>query len=54
MAIYTKDMFSTGNDSDNRAAVMAVKEDNLDIVGLAFVAERKVFDKIVSGLKFHD
>src|SRR6267154_6383162 len=36
MAIYTKDMFATSNDGDNRAVVKAVAADDLDIVGLAF------------------
>lgn len=53
MAIYTNDMFTTSNDTDNRAVVKAVATDDLDIVGLAFRAERKTFDKIVSGLKLH-
>lgn len=53
LAIYTKEMFATNNDNDNRAVVNAVTADNLDIVGLAFRAERKTFDKIISGLKFH-
>lgn len=52
-AIYTKDMFATSNDVDNRAVVKAVAADNLDMVGLAFRAERKTFDKIVNGLKLH-
>jgi len=53
LALYTKDMFSTGNDEDNRAVVKAVKEEDLDLVGLALRADRKIFDKIVNGLKFH-
>lgn len=53
LAIYTKEMFSTGNDVDNRAVVKAVVADKLDIVGLAIRAERKIFDKIVNGLKLH-
>ena len=53
LAIYTKDMFTTNNDADNRAVVKAVEADNLDIVGLAFRAERKTFDKIINGLKLH-
>ena len=53
MAIYTKDMFTTSNDNDNRAVVKAVLADNLDIVGLAFRCDRKTFDKITSGLKLH-
>ena len=53
MAIYTKEMFATNNDVDNRVVVRAVKADDLDIVGIAFRAENKTFDKITSGLKFH-
>ena len=51
MALYTKHMFATSNDDDNRAVVKAVAADSLDVVGLAFRAERKTFDKIVSGPK---
>lgn len=53
LAIYTKHMFATSNDVDNRAVVKAVVADSLDMVGLAFRAERKTFDKIVNGLKLH-
>jgi hypothetical protein len=53
LAIYTKDMFTTYKDNDNRAVVEAVPADNLDIVGLAFRADRKTFDKIVDGLRLH-
>jgi hypothetical protein len=53
MAIYTKDMFATSNDNDNRAVVKAVVADDLDIVGLAFRCDRKTFDKIINGLKLH-
>jgi hypothetical protein len=53
MAVYTKDMFATSNDKDNRAVVKAAAADKLDIVGLAFRCECKVFDKIVNGLKLH-
>jgi hypothetical protein len=31
----------------------AVPEDELDLVGIAFRAERKVVDKVVDGLRFH-
>src|SRR6201992_942139 len=34
VAIYTADMFATGNDDDNRAAVRAVGTAGLDLVGL--------------------
>ena len=52
-AIYIQDMFTTYNDDDNRAVVRAVAAEDLDMVGLALRAERKTFDKIVSGLKLH-
>jgi len=53
LAIYTMGMFATNNDKDNRAVVKVVEADKLDIVGLALRADRKNFDKIVNGLKFH-
>lgn len=53
LAIYTKDMFTTYNDNDNRAVVKTVPADNLDIVGLALRTDRKTFDKIVDGLSLH-
>ena len=52
-ALYTKDMFKTTHDAANRAAVRAVGRTDLNLVGLAMRAERKVIDKIVDGLKFH-
>jgi len=52
-ALYTKDMFKTTHDAANRAAVRAVERTDLNLVGLAMRAERKVIDKIVDGLKFH-
>ncbi|MGY3451622.1 DUF2000 family protein [Bradyrhizobium sp. USDA 4353] len=52
-ALYTEDMFKTTHDEANRAAVKAVVRADLNLVGLAFRAERKVVDKIVDGLKFH-
>lgn len=52
-AIFTSALFGTGHDDDNRAAVAAVRRAELDVVGLAVRAERKVVDKIVDGLKLH-
>lgn len=51
--LYTKELFATGNDIDNRAAVAAVATDALDLVGLGLHAERKEIDKIIKGLKLH-
>jgi hypothetical protein len=52
-AIYTSELFATGYDEANRAAVAAVAAEDLDLVGIAFRAERKVVDKVVDRLRFH-
>ena len=53
VSIFTRDLFATGNDADNRAAVAAVAADSLDLVGLALHAERRQVDKVVKGFKLH-
>ena len=35
-SVFTQDLFATGNDRDNRAAVKAVRTAELDLVGIAF------------------
>jgi hypothetical protein len=52
-AIYTSELFATGYDEANRAAVAAVAAEDLDLVGIAFRAERKIVDKVVDRLRFH-
>jgi hypothetical protein len=52
-ALYTEDMFKTTHDAANREVVKVVARADLNLVGLAMRAERKVIDKIVDGLKFH-
>jgi len=52
-AVYTEEMFKTTHDAANREAVSAVIRAELNLVGLAMRAERRVIDKIVDGLKFH-
>jgi hypothetical protein len=52
-AVYTYELFSTSHDEANRAAVAAVAADDLDLVGIAFRAERKTVDKVVDRLRFH-
>src|ERR1700742_3284463 len=52
-ALYTEDMFKTTHDAANRDVVRAVARPDLNLVGLAMRAERKVIDKIIDGLKFH-
>jgi hypothetical protein len=52
-AIYTHELFSTNHDEANRAAVAGVPAEELDLVGIAFRAERKIVDKVVDRLRFH-
>ncbi|MCX5496408.1 DUF2000 domain-containing protein [Kaistia dalseonensis] len=49
--IYTRELFATTNDADNRASVAATPSDALDLVGLGLHGERKIVDKVVNGLK---
>jgi hypothetical protein len=53
LSIFTADLFAIGNDHDNRAAVGAVGRDDLDLVGLALHADRKLVDKVVKGARMH-
>jgi hypothetical protein len=52
-AIYTQELFTTDQDEANRAAVAGVEAEELDLVGIAFRAERKIVDKVVDRLRFH-
>ena len=53
VAIYKADMFTTGNDTDNRAAVRAVGTEQLDLVGLGVRAGHRDVDAIVRGVQRH-
>jgi len=53
LAIYTADMFETGNDADNRAAVRAVATADLDLVGIGLRAPHRDADAVLRGLRRH-
>jgi hypothetical protein len=53
VAIYTAELFSTGHDGDNRAAVRAVATADLDLVGLGLRAPHRTADAILRGLRRH-
>lgn len=53
LSVFTADLFATGNDRDNRAAVRAVRGADLDLVGLAVYGPRGAIDKIVKGARMH-
>lgn len=52
-ALYTEELFSTGHDEANRAAVKAVPAEELNLVGLALRADKKAVDKVMKGLSLH-
>jgi hypothetical protein len=53
VAVYIEEMFKTGNDDDNRAAVRAADASGLPLVGLAIYGPRNALDKVLKGLKLH-
>ena len=52
-ALFMEELFGTGHDAANRAAVQAVPSADLRIVGLALHGERRVVDKVLKGLALH-
>lgn len=54
IAIYTRQLFATGHDDANRAAVAEVAGSDLDLVGVAVRGPRNVVDRMVKGARLHD
>jgi hypothetical protein len=52
-SVFTADLFATGNDRDNRAAVLAVRRADLDLVGMAVFGPRNAVDKVTKGTRMH-
>jgi hypothetical protein len=52
-AVYTEEMFSTGDDDANRAVVRAVLAEDLALVGIAVYGPRNAVDKVCKGLVLH-
>ncbi|MEU3982986.1 DUF2000 domain-containing protein [Streptomyces sp. NPDC026672] len=52
-AVFTSDLFATGHDEANRAAVAAVPTADLDLVGLAVHGPRNAVDKVLKGARMH-
>jgi hypothetical protein len=53
ISVFTTDLFRTGNDDDNRAAVAAVPRADLDSFGLGIHGPRNAVDKILKGAWMH-
>ncbi len=53
VAVYTDELFTTGNDIDNRAAVAAVATEDLSLAGFAVAGDRRSVDKALDRLRLH-
>jgi hypothetical protein len=53
LAIYTEELFATGHDAANRAAVAAVSATDLNLVGIGVRGPRNAVDRIVKGAGLH-
>jgi hypothetical protein len=52
-SVFTEELFSTGHDEANRAAVKAVSSEDLKLTGLALRDSKKRVDATVEGLSLH-
>lgn len=52
-AVYTDDLFATGNDVDNRAQVRRVATDDMKLAGFAVVGPRRDVDKALDKVRLH-
>ncbi|QCW51116.1 DUF2000 family protein [Nocardioides dongxiaopingii] len=53
VTVFTRELFATGHDEANRAAVAAVAAADLDVVGLGVHAPRNAVDKVLKGAHLH-
>ncbi len=54
LSLYIEDMFETGHDAANRAAVKARTAEAMAIVGLGLREDKKTVDKITRGAKLQN
>jgi hypothetical protein len=53
LSLYIEDMFATGHDAANRAAVKAHRPEDMNVVGVALREEKKIVDRITKGARMH-
>ena len=53
VAVYIDEMFKTGHDGANRAAVLAVTAEEMPLVGLAVHGPKNAVDMVLKGLRLH-
>ncbi|BFH62481.1 DUF2000 domain-containing protein [Paenibacillus azoreducens] len=51
--IYTKELFNTYNDEDNRAVVAKFKTDELNLVGIGLRGKKNQVDRLLKGFDLH-
>ncbi|MCC3762723.1 DUF2000 domain-containing protein [Glycomyces sp. TRM65418] len=53
LSVFTTELFTTGNDQDNREAVREVPTDKLDLAGIGLYGPRNAVDRVVKGARMH-
>lgn len=53
LAVYTEELFATGHDAANRAAVASVAAVDLNLVGVALHGPKNAVDRTVKGARMH-
>lgn len=53
VSIYTKELFHTYNDEDNRAEICKHRTSDLDLVGIAIRGAKNPLDRITKGVEMH-
>lgn len=53
ITIYTKELFNTYNDEDNRAVVAKFKTDELNLVGIGLRGKKNQVDRLLKGFDLH-
>ena len=53
-ALFTNELFATGHDAANRAAVAAVPTEALRLAGFAVEGPKNQVDRALKGLRLHD
>jgi hypothetical protein len=54
LAVFTDELFATGHDAANRAAVAAVPTEALRLAGFAVEGPKNQVDRALKGLRLHD
>lgn len=53
IAIYTKELFDTFNDADNRAMVEKYNTEDLNLVGIGIRGKKNALDRLTKGITLH-